>query len=179
MKCPVCFREMERFDSNHWRCEEHLIFNDTYCQGFWKGYEKAHKLQQDQKIVVLCGSSRFADVMAVCAWLLEKEEGVICLGLHLLPWWYATKDEIPDHLAEHEGVADRMNELHLRKIDLAHEIFVINVNDYIGDDTKREIEYTKGKGLPIRWYSHDPIGIKVQQIITSRLEEVGYEKSTD
>ena len=40
MKCPKCFKEMKQFDSYHWRCEEHFMFNDTYLQGFWAGYEK-------------------------------------------------------------------------------------------------------------------------------------------
>ena len=31
--------------------------------------------------------------------------------------------------------------MHLRKIDLADEIFVINVGGYIGESTKREIAY--------------------------------------
>ena len=30
--------------------------------------------------------------------------------------------------------------MHLRKIDLADEIFVINVGGYIGESTRREIE---------------------------------------
>lgn len=40
------------------------------------------------KIVVLCGSSRFTDRMSVCAWLIEKQENAITMGLHLLPVWY-------------------------------------------------------------------------------------------
>ena len=33
--------------------------------------------------------------------------------------------------------------MHKRKIDLADEIFVINVDGYIGSSTKSEIEYAK------------------------------------
>ncbi len=33
--------------------------------------------------------------------------------------------------------------MHKRKIDLADEIFVINVGGYIGESTKSEIEYAK------------------------------------
>lgn len=83
----------------------------------------------------------------------------------MLPWWYATKDEIPDHLAEHEGVTNAMDELHLRKIDLATEIFIVNQDDYIGDSTRKEIEYAMSKGLKLRWYSHDPIGEMVQSLV--------------
>ena len=121
------------------------------------------------KIVVLCGSSRFVGVMAVCAWLIERDEHAIAMGLHLLPSWYTL---VPDHLAEHEGVAEAMDELHLRKIDIAHEIFVVNYEDYVGDSTKREVEYARANGKSIRWYSHDPIGEKVQKLITTAFENV-------
>ena len=116
------------------------------------------------KIITLCGSSRFVDIMAVCAWLLERDEGVITTGLHLLPWWYS-KQEIPDHLAEHEDVAGKMDELHFRKIDISHGIFVVNVEDYIGESTSGEIKYAQTNGKKIRWYSHDPVGDKVREII--------------
>jgi len=107
------------------------------------------------KIVVFCGSSRFTDVMAVCAWLVEKHENAITMGLHLLPYWYT---DVEDHIAEHEGVADQMDEIHLRKIDLATEVFVINIDDYIGESTAREIRYAKDRGVKLRWYMTDPIG---------------------
>ncbi|KKK90129.1 hypothetical protein LCGC14_2726140, partial [marine sediment metagenome] len=45
------------------------------------------------KVIVLCGSSRFCDLMAVCAWLLEKEEKAITMGLHLLPQWYCHEED--------------------------------------------------------------------------------------
>lgn len=104
------------------------------------------------KIIVLCGSSRFCDVMAVVAWQLEKQEGAITLGLHLLPYWYPAA---PDHQAEAEGVADAMDALHLRKIDLADEVFVVDVGGYWGESTEREIQYAKDRGRPIRYFSRE------------------------
>jgi len=100
--------------------------------------------------------------MAVCAWLIEREEKAIAMSLHLLPGWYT---EVPDHLAEHEGVAEAMDELHLRKIDLADEIFVLNRDDYIGESTNKEIQYAKEHDKIIRWYTHDEIGIRVEERI--------------
>lgn len=44
-----------------------------------------------------------------------------------------------------------LDELHLRKIDLADEIFVLNVGGYIGESTSREIAYAKKMGKKIRW----------------------------
>lgn len=122
------------------------------------------------KIITLCGSSRFVDVMAVTGWILERDEGAIAMGLHLLPVWYC-RGRIPDHLAEHEGVAEQMDELHLRKIDISDEVFVVDRNNYIGKSTAREIEYAESKNVPIRFYRKDPIGKKVEKIITEFLDE--------
>ena len=116
------------------------------------------------KVVVLCGSSRFTDIMAVCAWLIERDEKAITMGLHLLPEWYC-QGEIPDHLAEHEGVASEMDTLHLRKIDLADEIFVVNFDDYIGTSTANEINYAFALGKKIRWFTHDEIGSKIEKLL--------------
>jgi len=118
------------------------------------------------KIIVLCGSSRFVQEMAVCAWLLEKTEHVIAMGLHLLPHWYP--DCPDDHLAEHEGVSEDMDNLHLKKIDLADEIFVVNCLHYVGRSTTREVLYAMGKGLPLRWFTDDEIGQRVLQMKLSQ-----------
>ena len=101
--------------------------------------------------------------MAVCAWLIERDEQAIAMGLHLLPQWYPA---CPDnHLAEHEGVAKAMDELHLRKIDLSDEIFVVNYGEYIGDSTTNEIKYARENNKKIRWFSCDSIGKKVMNLI--------------
>lgn len=121
------------------------------------------------KVVVICGSSKFVEEMAVCAWLIERDENAIVMGLHLLPFWYTT-EPISDHLAEHEGVSDRMDELHLRKIDLADEVYIVNVDDYIGDSTRAELKYAEEKGKLIRWYTHDEIGLSVEAIKRKGIE---------
>lgn len=122
------------------------------------------------KVITLCGSSRFVDIMATVGWLLERDEGAIAMGLHLMPIWY-TRGKIPNHLAEHEGVSEQMDKLHLCKIDLSDEIFVVNRNDYIGESTKKEIKHAESKSLPIRWYTSDPIGKKVEGMIRDFLAE--------
>lgn len=99
------------------------------------------------KIVCLSGSTRFIDVMAVEAWNLEKT-GVIALACHLLPRWYT---QVEHHLAEAQNVAHVLDELHLRKIDIADELRVINVGGYIGEATRREIEYAKAHQKPVSY----------------------------
>ena len=44
-----------------------------------------------------------------------------------------------------------LDDMHKRKIDMADEIFVINVGGYIGESTRREIAYATSKGLTIRY----------------------------
>ena len=115
------------------------------------------------KVITICGSSRFIEVMAICAWFLERDEGAIALSLHLIPRWYPGCTD--HHQAEAEGVAVSMDELHLRKIDLSDEVFVVDWDGYVGESTKREIEYTKGLGKPIRWFSSDPLGERVRDLM--------------
>lgn len=122
------------------------------------------------KVVALCGSSRHIDIISVCAWLIERDENAIVMSLHLIPHWYS-KEKIPAYLAEHECVKEKIDTLHLRKIDLADEIFVVNYQDYIGISTKNEVSYAKESGKTIRWFTQDDIGKKVTQILI----EVGLE----
>jgi len=123
----------------------------------------------DSRIVVICGSSGFVDIMAVCAWLIERDEKAMVMGLHLLPGWYG---DVPHHLAEAEGYADQMDALHLRKIDYAREIFVVDFRHYIGESTTREIEHAKEAGKTIRYFSKDPIGEAVIRIMQKSVPDI-------
>jgi len=60
--------------------------------------------------------------------------------------------------AEHHGaealgpeVVKRLDELHLRKIDLADWVFVLNVDGYIGESTRNEIEYARKQGKSVQF----------------------------
>ena len=46
---------------------------------------------------------------------------------------------------------EMLDDMHKRKIDMADEIFVINVNGYIGESTKSEIEYAKSLGKMVNY----------------------------
>ena len=49
----------------------------------------------------------------------------------------------------------QLDELHLRKIDLASEVLVIDIDQYVGESTMREIEYARQNGKHIRSYSEE------------------------
>ena len=50
-----------------------------------------------------------------------------------------------------KGTKEMLDDMHKRKIDMADEIFVINVGGYIGDSTRSEIEYAQTTGKPVRY----------------------------
>jgi len=56
------------------------------------------------------------------------------------------------HGAEMLGpdVVGRLDELHLRKIDLADEVLILNVDGYIGHSTGNELAYALAQGKPVR-----------------------------
>ena len=49
------------------------------------------------------------------------------------------------------GTKEMLDDMHLRKIDMADEIFVINVGGYIGESTRREIVYAEKTGKKINY----------------------------
>ena len=96
-------------------------------------------------IVCLCGSTRFMDAFFEAGWS-ETLAGRIVLSIGVCK--HAT-----DHGGEALGkeVVELLDELHKRKIDLADEVFILNVGGYVGDSTKSEIRYAIAHGKPVRW----------------------------
>jgi len=101
------------------------------------------------KVVCLCGSTRFSDAYQQ-ANLNETLAGriVLTIGCDMKSDNDLFADKSPEELNE---IKWQLDWLHLRKIDLADEVFVLNVGGYIGDSTRREIEYAKNTGKNIRW----------------------------
>jgi len=104
-------------------------------------------------IICLCGSTRFTDIMLVHQWEFTKQ-GFIVLSWCALPDWYF-QGEDKSHIGDQEGVKEIVDEVHLRKIDLADEVFVLNVDGYIGESTRNEIEYAEKTNTPVRYLEVD------------------------
>lgn len=104
-------------------------------------------------IVVLCGSTRFADAFRE-ANARETLSGriVLSIGVDM-----RTDPQLLEGfgIEELDIVKDRLDELHKRKIDLADEVLVLNVGGYLGASTRSEIEYAQRLGKPIRWLEGD------------------------
>jgi hypothetical protein len=85
------------------------------------------------KVITLCGSTRFKDeFIAVQKRLTLEGNIVISVGL------FGHSGDDNEWTAETKPMLDDM---HKRKIDMADEIFVINLGGYIGSSTRSEIEY--------------------------------------
>ena len=93
------------------------------------------------KIICLCGSTRFTEQMLIKQWELTKK-GLIVLSWCALPESYFKGDD-KYHIGDQEGVKEKVDELHLRKIDLADEVLILNIGGYIGKSTKHELEYAQ------------------------------------
>ena len=99
------------------------------------------------KVVTLCGSTRFKDeFMKAQKELTLKGFIVISVGL----FGHSGDDEVWT-----EGTKEMLDDMHKRKIDMADEIFVINVGGYIGSSTRSEIEYAKAHGKGISYLENN------------------------
>ena len=88
------------------------------------------------EIVCICGSARFVDEMRE----LNREltfAGVIVVA----------PGEAGEVVSDEQKAV--LDALHLRKIDLADRIIVVNPGGYVGESTSREIAYARAAGKPV------------------------------
>lgn len=99
------------------------------------------------EIVVLCGSTRFYDAFQEANYRLTMK-GYIVLTVGFYP--HAQAEHGHGEGVGHDSTEKTaLDELHKRKIDLADYVYVLNVNGYIGESTRSEIEYALKVGRPI------------------------------
>jgi cell division protein FtsB len=99
-------------------------------------------LIQIPTIVCLCGSTRFYKEFQQYN-LEETLAGKIVLSVGAF-----VHDDTLNLTAEQKIALD---ELHKRKIDIADEVLILNVGDYIGSSTRSELEYAINAGKVIRF----------------------------
>ena len=107
--------------------------------------------QQDTKpkrpeVVCLCGSTKFKDEFEKVNRSMTLR-GYIVLSVGM----YGHADGIK--LTDDQKA--KLDELHLRKIDMADWVFVINKDGYIGQSTSNEINYSVKQGKPVM-FLEDP-----------------------
>lgn len=96
-------------------------------------------MRERPTIVCLCGSTRFSKAFQE-ANLRETLDGKIVLSIGCD---MRSDDEIFGDMTEAEldEVKRKLDTLHLRKIDLADEVLILNVGGYIGSSTRNELQY--------------------------------------
>ena len=115
----------------------------------YKFYAEIDTIEIKNTIVCLCGSTRFSKAFRD-AQLSEtlKNKIVLTIGCNM-----KSDADIFGNLSESElcSIKERLDELHLRKIDLADEVLILNVGDYIGESTAKELAYAKQHDKIIRY----------------------------
>ncbi|MFC9178417.1 MULTISPECIES: hypothetical protein [Streptomyces] len=102
------------------------------------------------EIVCICGSTRFAEEM-----LAANRELTFAGVIVVAPGVFAHSGdrETGERITGEQKAA--LDALHLRKIDLADRVLVVNPGGYIGESTRREITYARGAGKPVSFT--DPV----------------------
>ncbi len=95
------------------------------------------------KVICICGSGRFLKQMH------EIEENLTLSNCIVLMIGINTKDVARN--IDFEKYKPMLDELHLRKIDLSDEVFIVNVDGYIGESTRNEINYAESQGKPVEY----------------------------
>ena len=96
------------------------------------------------KIITICGSLKFQEEMMKIAQKLALEGNCV-----LTPTYPVLKD-----ITISDDQIKFLKDEHFKRIELSNTIFVVDVNDYIGNSTNLEIEYAKRLGKEIIYYSN-------------------------
>ena len=111
--------------------------------------KKGAKMLGKYRVVTLCGSSRFKDEF----YEVQKQltlEGTIVLSLG----FFSQKDlNIWDNFEgkDIKEIKEMLADMQRKKIDISDEIFIVNVDGYIGESTQSEIEYAISEGKKVRY----------------------------
>lgn len=92
---------------------------------------------KDVKIITICGSLKFKEEIMEISEKLELENNCV------LSIVYPVKE---DHSDNELFILRKM---HKERIKMSDAIFVVNVNGYIGEGVKSEIEYAQSLGKEI------------------------------
>lgn len=94
------------------------------------------------EIVCICGSTRFADEMA-----RANRDLTFAGAIVLAPGVFLRTDR--QEITDEQKAA--LDELHLRKIDLADRVLVVNPGGYVGESTTREVAYARATDKPVEF----------------------------
>ncbi len=116
-----------------------------------EGQQVPQSAEGEAKVVTLCGSTKFeAEFAEVNQRLTMEGSVVISLGMFSLP-------DLSDYdwTADSSDLLGRLGDVHLHKIRMADEVYVVDPGGYVGESTRREIAYAESLGKPVRHLSHE------------------------
>jgi hypothetical protein len=93
-------------------------------------------VHRQPKVVFMCGKTGFRQEYQYMSERLTLEGHIVI----------SSRVELTDEQKE------SLRDIHLCKMDMADEIFILNVGGYIGESTKWEIQYAIEQGKSIHYY---------------------------
>lgn len=112
---------------------------------------RGKRMFKDRVIVCLCGSTRFSKAYQEAnLWETLAGRIVLTIGCDL-----RTDAELFREKSVLSGIKRDLDTLHLDKIELAHEILVLNVDGHTGQSTMREIAYAIKLGKRVRFWNKE------------------------
>lgn len=95
------------------------------------------------KVITICGSMKYSKEMMKIAEKLELEDGYA-----VIQCVYNVDGQ------KYKGIdASILDKIHRKKIDISDAIYVVNIDGYIGNSTRNEIEYAKENGKEIIYHN--------------------------
>ena len=100
---------------------------------------------ENYKVITLCGSTKFKDEF------LKAQKELTLMGYIVIS--VGLFGHSGDNEVWEDGIKEMLDDMHKRKIDMSDAIMVIDVDGYIGESTKKEMEYAKKQRKSIFFYS--------------------------
>ncbi len=94
------------------------------------------------EVITICGSMKFKNDMLILAEELAIKGYCVLTPVFEVKERSVTKDQL-----------QKMREAHFKRIELSDSILVMNVDGYIGENTKLEIQYAKSINKKVLYYT--------------------------
>ena len=94
------------------------------------------------KVVTICGSMKFYKEQIAIASRLEKENG----------WCVIQCVYDIDSVSMTENEMKNIVNAHWKKIDISDAVYVVNIGGYIGESTRKEINYAISKDKEVIYH---------------------------
>lgn len=100
--------------------------------------EEPLSVPAEHTVITLCGSVRFREE-------IERLDAELSLAGHVVLTPAAMNRSTELTAADRT----RLGLVHLRKVAMADHVVVVNVGGHVGENTRREIEHARSRGIPV------------------------------